>query len=77
MDRETFLKVSAAAVARSLAGATGHAGFHDPSCAHSLEGAERKTAVVNGWLDDLFNSIDAELDPRTKFRLLEGCDRAA
>lgn len=75
MDRKTFLKASFGVVAASVAGASLPAGADEPECAKDLEKAEQENAFVNAWLADLFEAIDAEVDPRARVRLLEACGR--
>ncbi|HVN77098.1 MAG TPA: hypothetical protein VMT19_12330 [Thermoanaerobaculaceae bacterium] len=74
MDRKAFLKASLGAAA-ALGGAALGAAADEPACAARLESAERESVFVNGWLDDLFDGIDAELDAGARVRLLEACGR--
>jgi len=41
----------------------------------ALKQAQDETAFVNHWLTDLFDTIDAELDPATRRKLMDGCGR--
>ncbi len=75
MDRKTFLKASVGVVATSVAGCSLAAGADGAPCARDLEKANQENAFVNAWLADLFEAIDAEVDPRARVRLLEACGR--
>jgi hypothetical protein len=75
MDRKTFLKASLGVVATSLTGASLAARADEPACAKELEAAKGETAFINAWLTDLFEAVDAEVDERTRVRLLEACGR--
>ncbi|PTY08857.1 hypothetical protein DB347_04615 [Opitutaceae bacterium EW11] len=41
----------------------------------ALKRAKYENAFTNNWLTDLFDTIDAEVDPATKLKLMEGCGR--
>jgi hypothetical protein len=72
MDRNHFLRTSAALVAAALA--PGSAAGDDP-CPGQLEHAERDGRFVAAWLTDLFEAVAAEVDPATQLKLLEACGR--
>lgn len=40
-----------------------------------LKEARDENAFTKNWLSDLFETIDAECDPATKMKLIEGCGR--
>lgn len=41
----------------------------------ALERAQYENQFVNNWLTDLFDAIDAELDPAARMKLVEACGR--
>jgi len=75
VDRKTFLKTSLGAIAAALAGGAAHAAPAAADCAGELAQAKGENDFVNAWLTDLFEAADAELDERSRVRLLEACGR--
>jgi hypothetical protein len=74
MDRKQFLSCSVAAAGSVLAGLASAADA-PPECSDRLAKAEQDTAFVNNWLSDLFEALDAEVDPKARVKLLEACGR--
>jgi hypothetical protein len=49
--------------------------LHGAAPAQQASEADREKQFVTNWLTDLFDTIDAELDEKTKVKLLAGCGR--
>jgi hypothetical protein len=47
----------------------------DEAVKKELQNARGENEFVNHWLSDLFDAIDAEVDPAVRVKLLEGCGR--
>jgi hypothetical protein len=46
-----------------------------PPVDKALQQARAENAFVNNWLTDLFDAIDAEVDPAVKLKLMQACGR--
>lgn len=85
MNRSTFLRNSAqltcaSCLALVLGPATGAAESPAPAAAptsvdEALRQAQAEIQFTNNWLTDLFASIEAELDPAEKLKLMTACGR--
>jgi hypothetical protein len=46
-----------------------------PACDQLLEREKGEKAFVGGWLNDLLDTMHAQLDEKTRVKLIEGCGR--
>lgn len=46
-----------------------------PTCDRLLEREKGEKQFVGGWLNDLLDTMQAQLDEKTRIRLIEGCGR--
>jgi len=83
MNRSEFLRSSASLACASCAtlllgaraGAAETAAPETP-VDEALKRAQAENQFTNNWLDDLFTAIEAEVDPATRLKLMQGCGRA-
>ncbi|MDX2153955.1 MAG: DUF6144 family protein [Bryobacteraceae bacterium] len=69
MDRKSFF-------ASAAAGCCGLALFPEAAQGQAAASAEdREKQFVKNWMEDLFDSLDRELDAETKVRVMAGCGR--
>ncbi len=79
MDRKEFLKksfrsgVSCCALWAIDQRETSASATPDPT--DSASPVQRDKEFIENWLSDLLDTMDAELDEKTKVRLMEGCGR--
>jgi hypothetical protein len=82
VNRSEFLRSSASLACASCAtlilGTRAEAA--DPAATvtpvdEALKKSQAENQFTNNWLDDLFAAIDAEVDPATRLRLMQGCGR--
>jgi len=80
MNRSEFLRTSASLACASCAtlvlGATADPAVIETPVDEALKKAQAENQFTNNWLDDLFATIDAEVDPVVQLRLMQGCGRA-
>ncbi len=83
MNRSEFLRTSASLACASCAtlvlGTRAEAADQAATMTpvdEALKRAQADNQFTNNWLDDLFDGIDAEVDPDVQLRLMQGCGRA-
>ncbi len=79
MDRSSFLRRTFGGLAATVAAAAlprpGAAADPPPPCEQDLKKARSERDFVDHWVTDLLDTMDAQLDEKTRIRLMEGCGR--
>jgi hypothetical protein len=79
MNRSEFLRstgsIACASCATLVFGADADPAATVTPVDETLKRAQAENQFKNNWLDDLFATIDAEVDPAVQLRLMQGCGR--